>query len=184
MSAASDPARDRPGHPEVDRLPVDAPLETGDGAAVLAAYADVFLPQGRDPQRMLAARRAERGYSCRYVPDGDQVVAFAWGASVPAGSWWPTQLAAVLDPAVVADVLTGSAVAELGVRSSHRRRGLGRLVLAALLADLEPLGGPVHLGTEAANDASRRLYEEAGFRTITVFRYPSDTRRWRLMRKG
>ena len=132
---------------------------------------------------MLQARRAEPGHSCRYVADAGQVVAFAWGSSIPPGSWWPTQLARVLGPAVVEDLLSGTAVSDLGVRSSHRRRGLGRAVLDALLADLDVVGGPVHLGTQADNDASRRLYEQAGFSTVVTFHYPDDSSLWRLMRR-
>lgn len=166
----------------VRRLTVEAPLDSGEGAAVLAAYGDVFgdAEQGR---AMLIARRAEPGCSCVHVCEGNAVVAFAWGASVPDGSWWPTRLAASLGPVVAADVTSGSSVAHLGVRAGHRRRGLGGVVLDALLDDLAGIDGPVHLGTEADNDAARRLYQGRGFGTVAVYRHPDDDRDWRLMRR-
>ena len=169
------------GGRRVQRLPVDAPTDTGDGAAVLGAYAATLF-DGRGPA-MLGARRSEPGCSFPFVRDGDAVVAFAWGAAVPEGSWWPTALAGVLGPAVAADVVSGSSVASIGVRAGFRRRGLGALVLDALLTDLAPLGGPVHLGTQADNVPSRALYASRGFESVAVFSYPGQDQQWLLMRR-
>jgi ribosomal protein S18 acetylase RimI-like enzyme len=52
---------------------------------------------------------------------------------------------------------------EIGVAPTHRRRGLGRRLLAALLAHGRALGcTEAWLGTEDDNLPARRLYEAAG----------------------
>lgn len=52
---------------------------------------------------------------------------------------------------------------EVGVAVSHRRRGIGRRLVDALLAHGRELGcTEAWLGTEATNVAARRLYESAG----------------------
>ena len=54
-------------------------------------------------------------------------------------------------------------VNELGVAPSHRRRGIGRRLLEALLAHGRALGcTEAWLGTEEDNVAARGLYESAG----------------------
>jgi aminoglycoside 6'-N-acetyltransferase I len=52
---------------------------------------------------------------------------------------------------------------EVGVAPSHQRRGIGRQLLAAMLAHGRALGcTEAWLGTEETNEAARRLYERAG----------------------
>lgn len=52
---------------------------------------------------------------------------------------------------------------EVGVASTHRRRGIGRRLLQALFARGRELGcGEAWLGTEPENTAARRLYLAAG----------------------
>ena len=52
---------------------------------------------------------------------------------------------------------------EVGVAPSHRRRGIGRRLLEALLAHGRALGcTEAWLGTEPDNVAARALYESAG----------------------
>ena len=52
---------------------------------------------------------------------------------------------------------------EIGVSPSHRRRGIGRRMLDAMLAHGRALGcTEAWLGTDAANVPARRLYESAG----------------------
>lgn len=54
-------------------------------------------------------------------------------------------------------------VNEIGVAPSHRRRGIGRRLLDAMLAHGRALGcTEAWLGTEATNEAARRLYLGAG----------------------
>jgi aminoglycoside 6'-N-acetyltransferase I len=52
---------------------------------------------------------------------------------------------------------------EVGVAPTHRRRGIGRRLLAAMLAHGRALGcTEAWLGTEEDNVAARGLYEQAG----------------------
>jgi aminoglycoside 6'-N-acetyltransferase I len=52
---------------------------------------------------------------------------------------------------------------EVGVAPSHRRQGIGRRLLDAMLAHGRALGcTEAWLGTEEDNAAARRLYESAG----------------------
>lgn len=54
-------------------------------------------------------------------------------------------------------------VNEVGVAPTHRRRGIGRLVLRALLDYARTTGcAEAWLGTDVSNDAARALYRAAG----------------------
>ncbi len=55
------------------------------------------------------------------------------------------------------------------VDPAHRRNGLGRALLDAMLAELEAKGAPrVVLSTAEKNEAAQRLFESAGFRRTMV----------------
>ena len=61
----------------------------------------------------------------------------------------------------------GSYLSSIGTRPGFRRRGLGSLATALLVADsLEAPSPYVHLSVEIDNDAGRRLYESLGFAVI------------------
>ena len=85
------------------------------------------------------------------------------------GLWAGPQLLALACGWVVLDELH---ITALAVRSSHRRRGLGRRVLAGLL-ERGRLAGACHATLEVAhgNTAARRLYAAAGFREAGVRRH-------------
>ena len=66
---------------------------------------------------------------------------------------------------------------ELGVASTHRRRGIGRLLLDAMLAHARRLGcTEAWLGTEHDNAPARALYESAGARpeSFVLYAYPLE----------
>ena len=60
----------------------------------------------------------------------------------------------------------GSYISWLFVHPDHRRRGVARALLAAMLARLE---GPVRLNVLRSNVAAIKLYEEFGFTVIKDF---------------
>jgi ribosomal protein S18 acetylase RimI-like enzyme len=61
----------------------------------------------------------------------------------------------------------GSYLSSIGTRPRFRRRGLGSLATALLVADaLEAASPVVHLSVEVDNDPGRRLYESLGFAVI------------------
>lgn len=64
---------------------------------------------------------------------------------------------------------------EVGVAPSHQRRGIGRLLLDAMLAHGRTLGcTEAWLGTEEDNVAARRLYEGTGAATemFVLYEFP------------
>jgi ribosomal protein S18 acetylase RimI-like enzyme len=57
------------------------------------------------------------------------------------------------------------AIHDLFVADEARRRGIGRLLLTAMISELEALGAPrIVLATMVGNHAAQRLFAEAGFR--------------------
>lgn len=68
---------------------------------------------------------------------------------------------------------------ELGVATTHRRRGIGRKLLDTILAHGRTLGcTEAWLGTEETNEAARRLYRGAGGKPepFTLYAFPLDAR--------
>lgn len=64
---------------------------------------------------------------------------------------------------------------ELGVASTHRRRGIGRQLLDTILAHGRTLGcTEAWLGTEETNEAARGLYRGAGGKSepFTLYSFP------------
>jgi aminoglycoside 6'-N-acetyltransferase I len=66
---------------------------------------------------------------------------------------------------------------EIGVAPTHQRRGIGRLLLDALLEHGRALGcTEAWLGTEEDNVAARRLYESAGGKAepLVLYSFPIE----------
>ncbi|WP_425993731.1 GNAT family N-acetyltransferase [Caulobacter sp. DWR1-3-2b1] len=75
--------------------------------------------------------------------------------------------------ALGACAIDGRWVGVFGMRTApeHRRKGLARRVLGALLAEAKPLGACAYLQVEAGNAPAIALYENEGFRTAYAYRY-------------
>jgi aminoglycoside 6'-N-acetyltransferase I len=76
---------------------------------------------------------------------------------------------------------------EVGVATSHRRRGIARRLLDALLAHGRTLGcTEAWLGTEEDNVAARRLYEGAGSKPerFVLYSFPLEEGRGPEARAG
>ena len=68
-------------------------------------------------------------------------------------------------------------VNEVGVAASHRRRGIGRRLVDAMLAHARAIGCTyAWVGTEADNVAARTLYERAGgaAEPFVLYEWPLD----------
>jgi ribosomal protein S18 acetylase RimI-like enzyme len=61
------------------------------------------------------------------------------------------------------------AIHDIYVAESERRRGTGKRVLGAIIAELEGLGAPrIVLSTMVSNTAAQRLFASAGFRATML----------------
>ena len=122
-----------------------------------------------DPARFIAATsRTERGYGSWLgsqigVPDVVVLVAeqdgavagFAYG-----GIEGPDYMSLRGPAGILYDIV---------VDPAHRRQGVGRLLLDAVVAALEARGAPrVILSTAERNEAAQRLFERAGFRRTMI----------------
>ncbi len=79
-------------------------------------------------------------------------------------AWVATESGDAVATALVRIVAGEGELLRIGVRPSHRRRGIGRRLIDAVKADVAgacPDG--LHLEVRAANTAARRLYASAGF---------------------
>ena len=66
---------------------------------------------------------------------------------------------------------------EIGVATTHRRRGIARLLLDTILAHGRTLGcTEAWLGTEESNEPARRLYTAAGGKAepFTLYSFPLE----------
>ena len=66
---------------------------------------------------------------------------------------------------------------EIGVAATHRRRGIARQLLDAILAHGRTLGcTEAWLGTEETNEPARRLYSKAGGKSepFTLYSFPLE----------
>ncbi len=120
---------------------------------------------GRDlPRERVLADPALARYVAGWPRPGDRGVVAVTAAGTPAGACWLRRFPAD-DPGygyVAADVPERS----MGVVPGHRRRGVGRVLLRAVLADARAAGLPaVSLSVERTN-AATGLYAAEGFRTV------------------
>jgi ribosomal protein S18 acetylase RimI-like enzyme len=155
--------------------------------SVIALYNAVWGKSGAGATSADAQIRRHAGYPgfkavVALTPEG-QAVGFAYGYTNTPGQWWHERVAENLGAERTARELTGSfCVTELAVMSSHRRRGLGRRLLAQLLADLPHRAAT--LSTQRDNLAARALYEAAGWDyLIERMRFVPGDQEWVVMRR-
>lgn len=112
---------------------------------------------------------------------GGELVGFAYGYPGRPGQWWHDAVAAALGPprreAWLADCFE---IAEFHVDPRLQAHGIGRRLLAALLAD-RPEGTAV-LSTHDQESPARRLYRGFGFADLlTGFRFPGGSEVFAVM---
>jgi GNAT superfamily N-acetyltransferase len=134
-------------HDALATLPVGYGLRPGPPA--LDDYLRLRVVTGLRAKTAAEGRAALRGsWSCCHVvtADGETV---ALGRVIGDGGWY----------FVIADMAT---------EPMHQRRGLGGVVLQHLLADIRRRAPDDPYVTLTADDAGRRLYEQAGFTPFTA----------------
>lgn len=146
-------------------------------ARAAALYAAVFAepPYEDDPEasRVSFPERVRRyadtkpHFRLLLAWDGRQQLAgLALGTGIAAGDWWRDRIVALLTTEEQAMWLREEcfSVAELAVSPAHRRTGVARSLMDAVLTDL-PYETAV-LGCHAAAGPARRLYASLGWQEI------------------
>lgn len=96
--------------------------------------------------------------------DGE-LAGFAYGYEEAAGGWWDTEIGPALRSAGEAGLLEGAFIlSELHVRPALHRRGIGRLLVRDLLADVP--NRHVLLITQAGPNPARGFYRRLGLRDV------------------
>jgi ribosomal protein S18 acetylase RimI-like enzyme len=115
------------------------------------------------------------------TPDGEELVGFGYGYLVAPGQWWHDQVRAALDRRTAKRWLPGAfEVCELHVHPEAQSRGLGRLLLHALV---EGVDAPVALlSTPDADTKAFRLYHADGFVDLARgHHFPGDSRPFAIL---
>ena len=115
------------------------------------------------------------------VDDDGTLLGIAYGYRGAAGQWWHDQVRAALDEQAAAQWLDGSfEVCEFHVRPAHQGTGLGRALLARLLARTD---APTAVLTTPDHDTrARRFYATAGWvDLVRDLRFPGDPRTFAVL---
>ncbi|HLL69070.1 MAG TPA: GNAT family N-acetyltransferase [Micromonosporaceae bacterium] len=156
-------------HPTVEHLNPSAVLDE-----LREVYVRVFAepPYNESPDmadefiEWLSSEPATPGFDLVVARDAGRLVGFACGHTMPAGRWWRS--AEQPPPAHIAATDT-FAVREWAVLGAHRRRGIGRRLMAELLA-----GRPEPWATLVVNlDADAwAIYQRWGWVRVGLSRPP------------
>ncbi|MDQ7910790.1 GNAT family N-acetyltransferase [Phytohabitans sp. ZYX-F-186] len=135
---------------------------------IVALYAVVYAepPYEEGPEQVarfadtFPAELATESFATVAATVDEQLVGAAYGWTMPAGRWWQNTDAA---PAAEVRDVPKFAVMEWMVRPSHRREGVGRTLMAMLLADR-----PERWATLASDPraAARSIYARAGWQQV------------------
>ena len=114
-------------------------------------------------------------------PQGDRLVGFGYGYLAEPGQWWHDQVRNALDRRTAKKWLPGAfEVCELHVAPEAQSRGLGRLLLHALVEDL-PHPAAL-LSTPDADTKAFRLYHADGFVDLARgYHFPGDARPFAIL---
>ena len=158
---------------------------------VLEVYAEAMdvRPEAARTRRSILATHLERDGlaavgAVERVPGGDgpgRLVGIAYGYRGAPGQWWHDQVRAALDETTARTWLDGSfEVCEFHVRPAHQGTGLGRRLMAALLALTD--ARTAVLTTPDADTRARRFYRTAGWvDLVRELRFPGDPRAFAVL---
>ena len=152
---------------------------------VLDVYAEAMeVPRStaRTRRSILATHLERDGLAAVGALDhGGALVGIAYGYRGAAGQWWHDQVRAALDELTAQQWLDGSfEVCEFHVRPAHQGAGLGRELLARLLARTD--ARTAVLTTPDLDTRARRFYATAGWvDLVRDLRFPGDPRSFAVL---
>ena len=163
-------------------------LDRADFAAraeeVLDVYAEAMdvRPDAARSRRSILASHLERdGLQVVGALDGDRLVGIAYGYRGSPGQWWHDQVRTALSDEDAARWLVGAfEVCEFHVRPSSQGTGLGRALLARLLARTDATTAV--LTTPDTDTRARLFYRAAGWVDLALqLRFPGDPRAFAVL---
>ena len=168
--------------PPADRTQIDLQLVEASAFAVhLNRAADIYgQAMGRMPdvvaqRRDIMAGHLDRaGYAAAVAMSGADLVGFGYGYQGRAGDWWHDVVAAAVGREQTARWLSDAfELAELHVEPAHQGVGIGRDLLAMLVA--ASTSRTVVLSTHDRETVARSLYRSVGFiDLLRDFRFPGS----------
>jgi len=167
---------------EVRALDRDAFRDRADDVLDVYAEAMDVRPEAARSRRSILSAHLERD-SLRAVGafDGERLVGIAYGYRGAPGQWWHDQVRAALSPDDAVRWLDGSfEVCEFHVRPTHQGTGLGRQLLAELLARTD--ARTAVLTTPDLDTRARRFYRAGGWVDLVLqLRFPGDPRAFAVL---
>ena len=175
---------------EVTLVPGSDALANDDDGLVSAlastwseAYRASPVPAQRDDELYLPERRAERIAQIRkeleprsallaYVRERGEVVAFFWGLSLADLEGVAAEKAADIRPFALQPVERVAYLSMLGVRPSHAKRGLAKVLTRGLCAAFAARGATQVLARTINELALVRVYKPLGFEEYQRFADP------------
>ena len=151
---------------------------------VLDVYAeamDVAPEAARARRSIVEAHLGRDGLRAVGARDGARLVGIAYGYRGVPGQWWHDQVRAALTPEDAARWLDGAfEVCEFHVRPGHQGTGLGRELLARLLALTD--APTAVLTTPDLDTRARRFYRTGGWVDLArQLRFPGDPRAFAVL---
>lgn len=151
---------------------------------VLEVYAEameVRLEAARSRRSILATHLERDGLAAVGAFDGARLVGVAYGYRGAPGQWWHDQVRQALAEDVAVRWLDGSfEVCEFHVRPAYQGTGLGRALLARLLALTD--APTAVLTTPDADTRARRFYAAGGWVDLArQLRFPGDPRAFAVL---
>ncbi len=152
---------------------------------VLDVYAeamDVPRQAARGRRSILATHLERDGLAAVGAVDDDgTLIGIAYGYRGAPGQWWHDQVRAALDEDTARRWLDGSfEVCEFHVRPTHQGTGVGRALLARLLARTD--ARTAVLTTPDLDTRARRFYATAGWLDLVRdLRFPGDPRAFAVL---
>lgn len=176
----------------MDQVAVIRPVDAPDFAPWLDDVVAVYAAAMRPPPDQISGRRpiAERhltypGFRAYLAQEGDRLVGFCYGFHGETGQWWHDAVFRALAKARGRDEARAwledtFEVAELQMRPSHQKRGIGRRLITTLCAERSER--TTVLSTLDHASPARRLYRSLGYvDLVTRLRFPGGVDEFAIM---